>query len=366
MIIKNIKLHNFRNYTDCSVQLAENINVFIGDNAQGKTNFLESVAFISTTRSFRTNDDKAMINNLKEKSAVIVTIIDNDSKLKLTGQLFKEGKRLLIQSQAVKKSSEFIGILNAVVFSPDDLELFNGAPRLRRRMCDLEIGKINKEYMGYLNDYQKTLKERNNFLKSSSNDDIYLDVITQQLIEYQIPIIKYRRKFIEFMNGVITKRYQEIAVSDEEIFVEYLSPIDSEEDIREALKQRYLKSTVSDKNQRQTQVGIHKDDLKFYLNGNGIGDFASQGQKRMLVLALKVVLIDYIYKQCKKYPVLLLDDVLSELDITRRRSLFALIPKEVQTIITTTDIKDIQSFLPKGSRIFKINDGMIIENKEMI
>jgi DNA replication and repair protein RecF len=366
MIIENIKLRNFRNYTNCDLDISDTINVFVGDNAQGKTNFLESVAFISATRSFRTNNDRDMIKLDNEFAQVTLILNDNDSRLKLTGQIFKEGKRLLIQNQPTKKASEFIGTLNAVVFAPDDLELFDGAPKLRRRLCDLEIGKINKEYMQILNQYQKTLKERNAFLKAESKDDVYLEVLTEKLIEQQVVLINRRKTFIDEINKQITTKYQKIAETKDLVRIEYLAPVEDYSTIEESLNAKYKKHLAADRYQKQTQIGIHKDDLRFYLNEQLVSGFASQGQKRMIVLALKIVLIDYIYERKHSYPVLLLDDVLSELDITRKRSLFTLIPQQIQTIITTTDINDIKDYLPKKTRIFKINNGKIIETKEMV
>lgn len=366
MIIENIKLRNFRNYTSCDLDISDKINVFVGDNAQGKTNFLESVAFISATRSFRTNNDRDMIKIDNDFAQVTLILNNNESRLKLTGQIFKEGKRLLIQNQPTKKASEFIGTLNAVVFAPDDLELFDGAPKIRRRLCDLEIGKINKEYMQVLNQYQKTLKERNSFLKADSQDGLYLEVLTEKLIEQQVILINHRNTFINEINKQISLKYQKIAETSDQVKIEYLGPVEDYSTIEESLKTKYQKYLSADRYQKQTQIGIHKDDLRFYLNEHPVSGFASQGQKRMIVLALKIVLIDYIYDKKHSYPVLLLDDVLSELDITRKRSLFTLIPQQIQTIITTTDINDIKDYLPKKTRIFMINDGKIIETKEMV
>ena len=365
MIIENIKLRNFRNYTTCDVNISSSINVFVGDNAQGKTNFLESVAFISATRSFRTNNDRDMIKIDTEFAQVTLILNEDDSRLKLSGQIFKEGKRLLVQNQPIKKASEFIGTLNAVVFAPDDIELFDGAPKLRRKLCDLEIGKISKDYMQTLNQYQKTLKERNAFLKVNNQDEVYLEILTEKMIEQEVKLINYRRLFIDDMNNQITTKYQQIAETEDQIKIEYVAPVDNYTKLKEDLKDKYRKHLAADCYQKQTQIGIHKDDLHFYLNDRPVSGFASQGQKRMIVLALKTFLVDYIYQRKHSYPVLLLDDVLSELDITRKRSLFTLIPQQIQTIITTTDINEIKDYLPKRTRIFMIKDGKIIETKEM-
>jgi len=365
MIIDRIKLKNFRNYQDCEIFLSAKVNVFVGDNAQGKTNLLESVSFISTTRSFRTSTDQDMIKNGEEFTKVVVSINDNESKLLLSGLVFKEGKQLLIQRQSVKKASEFIGLLNAVVFAPDDLALFDGAPRLRRRLCDLEIGKTNREYMRKLNQYQKTLKERNAFLKSGGNDDHYLDVLTDKLIDLQVFIIDERQKYITDLNEFVSEFYQLISKSEQSIKIQYFSPVDDNVQARKLLFDKYQKNKERDKLLKQTQIGIHKDDLLFYLDEYTVQSYASQGQKRMIILSLKMALIKYIYGKTKTYPVLLLDDVLSELDSTRKKSLFELIPSEVQTILTTTDINDVKDYLPAYTKIFSISDGNIVKIQEM-
>lgn len=366
MIIESLKLRNFRNYQNCEIKLSPAINVFVGDNAQGKTNLLESIAFISATRSFRTNDDQDLILKDSERAQIFCVIKENESALQLFAQIFKAGKSLAIQKQMVKKASEFIGVLNAVVFVPDDLQLFDGAPRLRRKLCDLEIGKINREYMIKLNLYQKTLKERNNFLKTNVVDDTYLAVLTQQLIQNQLYLIKERQAFIDELNQRITSAYQQIAGKEDEIKIVYLKPIEEMVDIENALTKRYQQYLLRDKQQKQTLIGIHKDDLVFYINDDVVTNFASQGQKRMIVLALKIALINYIYDKKRSYPVLLLDDVLSELDGKRRKALLMALPIQAQTIITTTDIEDIKTFLPTKTRLFHINQGKIIDMKEMV
>ncbi|MEA5026868.1 MAG: DNA replication/repair protein RecF [Erysipelotrichaceae bacterium] len=365
MIIENIRLRNFRNYTDCEVNLSQGINVFIGDNAQGKTNLLESISFISATRSFRTNTDQDMIKCGEEFAQVVVAVRDGENQLKLSGLIMNEGKQLSIQRQSVKRTSDFVGILNAIVFAPDDLELFDGAPRIRRRLCDLEIGKVNKEYMRKLNLYQKTLKERNNFLKAPIDDDAYLEVLTDTLIDLQVFLIDERQKFINKMNEYISSLYQLLSNTDGAVRIEYLAPVEILPNTEAALKDKYRRNMDRDKIQKQTQIGIHKDDLEFYLDGHAVTAYASQGQRRMIVLAIKTALIRYVYEKKGTYPVLLLDDVLSELDSERKRLLFTLVPRTVQTVITTTDIDEVKEYLPLRSRIFRISNGMIIDTQEM-
>ncbi|MPM99942.1 DNA replication and repair protein RecF [bioreactor metagenome] len=219
--------------------------------------------------------------------------------------------------------------------------------------------------MRKLNLYQKTLKERNNFLKAPIDDDAYLEVLTDTLIDLQVFLIDERQKFINKMNEYISSLYQLLSNTDGAVRIEYLAPVEILPNTEAALKDKYRRNMDRDKIQKQTQIGIHKDDLEFYLDGHAVTAYASQGQRRMIVLAIKTALIRYVYEKKGTYPVLLLDDVLSELDSERKRLLFTLVPRTVQTVITTTDIDEVKEYLPLRSRIFRISNGMIIDTQEM-
>ncbi len=365
MIINSLKLVNFRNYAGCDLTLSDRVNVFVGKNAQGKTNLLESLLFVSTTRSFRTSDDQNLIKENETTARVSVGVTDKEIKTELTAMIAKEGKHLFVQKQPVKRSSQFIGKLNAILFSPSDFELFDGSPRVRRRFIDMEISKVIPNYALTLNNYNKLLKERNNFLKQNEIEDAYVDILTDQLVNYSLKISRQRRQFFDIINSYLAQNYETIAHEKMDIKVHYYSIVDENDDTK-SLKQKYQKVYERNLALKQTNIGIHKDDFSFWMNLKDANSYASQGQKRMMLLSLKLALIGYIRRINRKNPVLLLDDVLSELDEQKQRNLLSAIPENIQTIITTTSIEKIQNSLVKGSRIFEIQSGQITSVKEVV
>lgn len=364
MIVENVRLENFRNYSFCEIDLSKGMNIFIGNNAQGKTNLLESFVFMSTTRSHRANEDTDMMKNLEEFARVTLKLNEKEIETELQGIISQQGKKLMIQKQPVKRSSEFVGKLNAILFSPTDFELFEGAPRIRRRFMDMEIGKVIPGYVQLLNTYQKLLKERNSYLKEEKVDKNYLEILTEQLAEIAVRIYQKRKEFVDEINKELSQKFECISSEKIEVSIHYDSYIDNSDKKTEVLA-KYKKMMDKDIFTRQTNIGIHKDDLSFYLAEKEVNSFASQGQKRMILLSVKSALIGYIERKSHRRAVLLLDDVLSELDEKKQRNLLGMIPEEVQTIITTTSIKDIYSELPKGTKVFEISDGQILSVREV-
>lgn len=364
MIVKSIKLLNFRNYENCEISLSPKINVFVGENAQGKTNLLESLFFVSTTKSHRALEDIDMIKENTDTARSTVRLDENEVETELTVMISKEGKYCFVQKQPVKKISDFVGKLNTIIFSPTDFELFDGSPKNRRKFIDMEIGKVVSGYVQLLNNYQKILKERNNSLKNEEIDDAYIEVLTERIASLSLKISRCRRQFISVINRYLVENYQNISGEKLPIKVRYYSFIDEEDD-EKAVRNKYKKVYDRDKFLKQTNIGVHKDDISFWINDKDANSYASQGQKRMIILALKTALIGYIRQTSRRDAVLLLDDVLSELDETRQRNLINLIPEGIQTIITTTSIKDISNNLPSGTYIYKISEGNINSFREV-
>lgn len=364
MILQSLTLNHFRNYTSCTVSLSDSVNIFVGENAQGKTNLLESMVFISTTRSHRKCEDIDMVEEGEPVCRVSVKLNEDGISTELSGLISKEGKRLLVQKQPVKKSSEFVGKLNAILFSPSDFELFDGSPKVRRRFMDMEIGKVKPNYVSYLNSYQKILKERNAVLKEDTFDIQYLEVLTDRLCSISLKIQKDRQEFMDYLNRKLSHSYEIISSEPLPLQLKYYSCVeDGDDEIK--LKEKYEKFKERDIFLKQTNIGIHKDDFEFLLNQKEINSYASQGQKRMVLLSLKTSLIDYIKHISNRDAVLLLDDVLSELDETRQKNLISLIPDHIQTILTTTNIHEVLLNLPKGARVFEISDGRVISVREV-
>lgn len=367
MYIEKIKLRNFRNYQQIILDFQPGINVLLGNNAQGKTNLLESMFFLSTTRSHRVNDDKQMIRSNELFCNIECTLNDDGFSKRLAGVIHDSGKTLMISQNPVKKASEFIGLLNTVLFSPTDLELFESSPKTRRKFMDVEIGKISKTYMQNLSLYLKLLKERNNYLKSNKEDYTYLEVLNSQMIECQLILIKRRNELVEFFNKNITKYYQKLSHGQNILQIKYVSVVncwDEDEKIRNDLESMYSKNQEKDRILQMTTSGIHRDDLLFVIDQKEVSSYASQGQRRLIILSLKLALIDFIKLKTNKYPVLLLDDVLSELDVEKRINLFQLLPDHIQTIITTTDINDLMNLISSSTLIYFVEQGTVSKWKE--
>ena len=364
MIVRSLALTDFRNYESCYVELGRNLNIFIGDNAQGKTNLLESIFLVSTTRSHRRSEDTDMIREGCEAARATLKMEENDVVSELSVMISKEGKTLLIQKQPVRRSSEFIGKLNAILFSPGDFELLEGSPRVRRRFMDMEIGKVKPSYLQNLNAYQKILKERNAVLKEDRIDAQYLDVLTEQLADYSLKICEERNAFFRAVNQNLPVCYEKI--SGESLPLKAVSSsFVKEDDDFSSLMEKYQKNRERDIFLKQTTAGIHRDDYAFFMKDREISAYASQGQKRMTILSLKTALLEYVRENTGKDAVLLLDDVLSELDGERQKNLMRMLPEGTQTIITTTDISDIQMNLPEKTRIFEIKEGRVTSAREV-
>lgn len=360
MKITQVLCRNFRNLDSCLVSLDVGMNVIVGKNGQGKTNFLESIYYLSTTRSFRINHDQELIQHGKELARIECRIQDEEINRHLACVIHNKGKTCFISNQQVPRTSEFAGKLNAVLFAPADLEMFTASPRFRRRLIDVEIGKINSLYSVYLNRYNKLLKERNAALKQEKLDEAYLDVIEEQMVEAELYILARRIAFIEFVNERLSRRYAELSDQSDQIVCRYRGIAENADDeSKEALKKKLKESRQKDWFLKSTSVGIHRDDIVFMMNENFLDSVASQGQRRMVVLSLKLAFIDYVLKETGKLPVLLLDDVLSELDEEKRKNLFRVIPANIQTVITTTEINDILSGLPSRPMVMKMENGIL-------
>lgn len=360
MYIKELKLRNFRNYDSCSIQFHKNINIILGENAQGKTNILESLIFLSSTRSHRLQYDQQMIKENKECCNIDCIYFDERDK-KISAVIHQRGKTLLLNQLPILKSSEFIGKLNVVLFSPSDLEVFDDSPKERRRLIDVEIGKVSPQYMVHLSKYIKLLKERNTLLKSNRIDDSYLEVLENQMIEAQVAILKERKIFINEINKIISSVYTKLSGQNYVVKCNYIScvEINTDEEMRKNLRLMIERNKDKDIQYKITSCGIHRDDINFEIDNKKVEVFASQGQKRMVILSLKLSLLEYIKTTIGKTPVLLLDDVMSELDHERRKNLLKIIPSDIQTIITTTDLVDCLSELNIKPHVIKVVEGNV-------
>lgn len=366
MILTSLSLRNFRNYTNTQIKLDHGIHLITGKNAQGKTNLLEAIYYLSTTRSHRSSDDHDLIKENEDFAVLRGRIQKQTKNVDLRVALSPQGKNLFLYQTSVKRVSDFIGELNAVLFCPDDMALFQASPRVRRRFIDIELSKISKSYTRVLNEAGRLLKERNACLKQDAIDMNYLDVLSERLIDQQVIIIKQRQRFLNDLLKNSHAFYERLAQDETKLSFAYQCCVpyhEAEVELKAELIKKYEKNRERDCLYRQTTVGIHKEDFMFLINDRELNTYASQGQKRSVLLAMKVGLVMMIHDLMQEYPILLLDDVFSELDENRKRMLLRELPKDVQILITTTDHSDISLLEQRDYHIWQVEAGHIKQMK---
>lgn len=338
MIVKSLKLKNFRNYDFLNVEFDSLTNIFYGDNAQGKTNILESVYIASTTKSHRGTKDRDMIQFEKEESHIEIKIEKEGIPFCIDMHLKKNSpKGIAINKIPIKKAGDLFGILNVVFFSPEDLNIIKNGPSERRRFIDMELSQLDKLYLSDLSNYNKILNNRNKLLKDmTSRDDVMstLDVWDMQLVRYGNKIIERRKLFIEQVNNIISSIHSKLTGNKENIKI-YYEPGTGQYDLEKSL----MRNRERDIRFKNTSSGPHRDDICFMVNDIDIRKFGSQGQQRTTALSLKLSEIELVKQIINDKPVLLLDDVLSELDKNRQNYLLDSI-RDIQTLITCTGLDD--------------------------
>ena len=340
MWIKNIKIKNFRNYEQEEIKLEKNINIFYGKNAQGKTNIIEAIFLCSLGKSFRAKKDNEMIK-LNEQNAIVEIEYeksDRDGKIKIE---IGNKKNIYLNGIKIKKLSELLGNLNIVIFTPDDINILKGGPQNRRRFLDIMISQLRPNYMHILNLYLKTIEQRNKYLrqiKEEHKDENLLEIWDEKLAEYAVKIYEYRKEFIEKIIKKINIIHKNITNGEEQIELEYITECDNKKKYLQLLKERRKLDIIKG----FTTKGIHRDDFMIYINKKEIKIFGSQGQNRTAMLSLKLAELQVIYDEIGEYPILLLDDFMSELDRTRRKNFLENI-EGTQVIITGTEKLDIEN-----------------------
>ncbi len=365
MHVKNIKLINYRNYDDLYVELNKKTNIFIGKNAQGKTNLLEAIYMCARGRSFRTNRDREIINLDKNQAYVGANMnVGSFDKLIEIKMERNKTKRIKVNKRELKNYRELYSGLNVVIFSPEDLKLVKGGPSERRDFLNSEISQIRPVYNHNLSRYRKVLFQRNNALKSAKfkkNISSILDVFDLQLVKLACEMIIERKKYVEELSAISNEIHKTTTRNSEDLILKYISNIDIYED-REKMERAYLKKLKNnlekDIEATTTEFGPHRDDIEMYINGKDLKVYGSQGQQRTVVLSIKLSEVDLINRQVGNYPVLLLDDVFSELDEERRKYLVKSF-KDMQTIITVTDAVEINDLSDIEHDIFYIEDGQL-------
>jgi len=358
MYIENISLYNYRNIRELKLNFVSDINIFIGDNAQGKTNILEAIYVCAMGRSQRSKNDGQLVA-FSENEAHIKLISNNGySKDRIDVHIKSEGKKgIAVNGVPIKKLSELMGTFYVVIFSPEDLEIIKEGPSARRRFIDMELCQLSKAYYYNLKQYYKILKQRNALLKSIQKDTSLsesLFVWDSQLASYAADIIDKRYFFIEKLNSIASLKYEEISGGDK-FSIKY-APNSEKGDIEKKLK-TFAQRDIA---MGATQTGPHKDDILFFINEKDAKTFGSQGQQRSSSLCLKLSETELIKETTGELPVLLLDDVLSELDKKRQIYLMKSI-ENIQTFITCTGIEEALKNIAQKGKVFKVLDGQAVE-----
>ena len=357
MIIKSIEMADYRNYESLEMEFSSGTNILYGDNAQGKTNILEAIYVAATTKSHKGSKDKDIVN-LNKEEAHIRTYFEKDGVNSRVDMHLRKNKSkgIAVDGQKLKKASDLIGLCNVVFFSPEDLSIIKDGPAERRRFVDMELCQLDNFYLYNLNNYNKIVNQRNVLLK-----DMYfnpglretLNIWDMQLISYGSKIIERRKLFVEQLNEIIYDIHLRLSGGKEEIKIVYEPNVEIEEFERELLanQDRDVKAKI-------TSVGPHRDDFSFYIKETDIRKFGSQGQQRTAALSLKLAEIELVKKIAKDTPVLLLDDVLSELDSNRQNYLLNSI-HDIQTIITCTGLEEFVNNRFELDCIYKVVEGKV-------
>lgn len=374
MILKQLSVKNFRNYSDTNLSLSPGINIFYGNNAQGKTNLLESIYYLSFTKSHRSFIDNNLIKNGEKFLKITGIMKDNnifDTKLEIF--LNNEKKQIFIDDNLYKKVSEYISKLNVIIFYPEDLDIIKGSPNIRRRYINSEISQFDENYLVVLNNFRKVQKLRNDYLKKINSfydyDNQYLSIINDYFIKQAILIYRLRYKFINKLNEIVPSIFFDLTKLNG-FHIKYINNFNienfdsiSDQELIELFLEKFERNFDSEVKIKSSMFGPHKDDIEFYLDNLNLKNYGSQGQQRLAILSIKLASVE-ILKQIKNdTPILLLDDVFSELDDEKKNHLLKYIDNNIQTIITTTDLKSIDNSIKKKSKLFEIENGNIICEK---
>jgi DNA replication and repair protein RecF len=373
MNLKDLTLHQFRNYEHQSLTFGPGVNILIGENAQGKTNVIEAIHCLALGKSHRTNKDADLIQwNAAEAFIQATVAYDHYSDRTLRIDFTGSGKRARVSGVPQTKMTDYIGHLQIVLFAPEDLQLVKGGPAVRRRFLDMELGQTQPTYLYHLTRYTRALQQRNSLLRSADHlDPVFLDAFDEQLVEHGTEILLRRLAFVDQMRTYARQIHSTISDHREELDLTYSttvrtgerSALDAVREDRaqaaEVFRDALARRRQNDLHLRYTSVGPHRDDLVFALNGQPVQSFASQGQQRTIALSVRLAEIDFIRGEVGEYPVLLLDDVLSELDDSRQRNLVLSMSAKVQTVLTTTSLFHLEHELGGTARLFHVQSGII-------
>ncbi|WP_018923296.1 DNA replication/repair protein RecF [Salsuginibacillus kocurii] len=368
MYIESLHLKQFRNYKQLSINFEDTVNVIVGENAQGKTNLMEAIYLLALAKSHRTSKDKELMN-WEEKQAMISGHVEKRTgPLSLEVILSSRGKRVKVNELEQRKLSEYIGAMNVVMFAPEDLNLVKGGPIMRRRFIDMELGQTSPVYLHDLAMYNRILKQRNQLLKDwqgSPNDPgMMLEVMNDQLAEAAAKVVHRRLRFLSSLEKWASELHAGISRDAESLELGYVPTAEVSDDtdmptMVKAYQDSLLNKREQERRRGTSLVGPHREDLVLKVNERNVQTYGSQGQQRTAALALKLAEIELIGEEIGDYPILLLDDVLSELDTHRRSHLLNTIQGKVQTFVTSTSVEGIEHQTLSKATVFEVANGAI-------
>lgn len=368
MHIEELMLKNYRNYGHLEASFENKVNVILGENAQGKTNVMESIFVLAMAKSHRTSNDKELIRWDEDYAKIEGRITKTHGSVPLQLVVSKKGKRAKYNHIEQKKLSQYVGNMNVVMFAPEDLNLVKGSPQVRRRFIDMEIGQVSPVYLHDISQYQKILQQRNHYLKQlqikKQTDLTMLDILTDQFIQMAAKIIFKRYEFIQLLEQWAFPIHEGISRGLETLKIQYKPSAEVSEDqdlskMIEVYENKFHKVKTREIERGTTLFGPHRDDLEFIVNGRDVQTFGSQGQQRTTALSVKLAEIELINKEIGEYPILLLDDVLSELDDYRQSHLLNTIQGKVQTFVTTTSVDGIDHRTLKEAATYHVQSGVM-------
>lgn len=356
MIITKLILRNFRNYERLEVRFNPRLNVIVGDNAEGKTNIVEAIQFLSLARSFRTTETSELIKNERQFATIEARVEEDTIHRNIVAILTPSSKKITCNKKPIRKISELSGLINVIVFEPKDALMFNDSPLVRRNFLDINLSKKSPVYLENLMTFDKLLKERNALLKEDNVDEVQINVVTSQLIAAEETLCRYRQTYINEINSLLSKIIVNIKGSKEEAHLEYYPFVKVDGDFVQNATRAYERNKESDIKHKATQIGIHREDMKMILNGKDISTHGSQGENRIAVIALKLAPYFLIEDKDKK-PIVVLDDVMSELDKTHQDKLLKFLEKLEQVFITSTklNVKNASIYEVKKANITRRN-----------
>ena len=365
MIINKLKLTNYRNYDNLDINLNEKLNIIIGKNAQGKTNILESIYVLALTKSYMSVNDKNLVKFGCNYSIIEGEVKYHDYLKKFKIKISDTGKHVLINDKDIKKMSDYISNLKVIIFSSENIHMLKEGPGVRRKFLNMEISQLSLKYVKILMDYNNIIKQKNEYLKLNNINMDYLSILNNKIAQLSVEIFLFRKDFIESINKILSDIFFEIMGIDG-LKIKYISNIDfydNKEIMIDKCIEKLNRYNEKESLYKISLIGPHRDDFIFVLNDKNVSLHCSQGQLRSIVLSLKLAEVQLFNNKTGESPILLLDDIFSELDSEKKNNLIRYIKDNVQTIITTTDINMIDEKLVKKASVFIINNGKIFPGK---